>query len=356
MSGASGLRPHDHGSAGGGGSLASTAGFASPMTTQDDIIIGGASGVATRLAKGTDSQVLTVDPSTHHLVWATPSSGFSDPMTTRGDIIVRNASNATDRLGRGAASTVLTSDGTDIAWTAPAAGTGTAPLQSATQAVFSSDCFFRATSTIYDGDVAQSVSGSGAATSAGPNPTDVNHPGVIQLSCGTTTTGRCGLLGLGGSVVFGGGAVTFGSVVNIYALSDGTNTFTVRTGLGDRADTEPNDGAYFRYTHSVNGGRWQAVTRSNDSETVADTGISATANTDGFSAMHRFEVLVNAAGTSVDFKIDGTLVATNVATIPTGAARATSLLPLALIASAGTGFRIAYLDAYWCTITFTTAR
>src|SRR6478736_1634707 len=49
----------------------------SPMTTQDDLIVGGASGTRTRLAKGSDGQVLTVDPSTHHLVWATPTGGGS---------------------------------------------------------------------------------------------------------------------------------------------------------------------------------------------------------------------------------------------------------------------------------------
>lgn len=52
--------------------------MANPMTTQDDIIVGGASGVAGRLGKGTDGQVLTVDPSTHHLVWADPSGGVAD--------------------------------------------------------------------------------------------------------------------------------------------------------------------------------------------------------------------------------------------------------------------------------------
>lgn len=50
-------------------------GFTNPMTTQDDIIIGGSAGAAARLAKGSDSQVLTVDPTTHHLVWATPTGG-----------------------------------------------------------------------------------------------------------------------------------------------------------------------------------------------------------------------------------------------------------------------------------------
>src|SRR4029079_19268249 len=44
------------------------------LTTQDDIIVRDASAPA-RLAKGTDGQVLTVDPTTHHLVWATPTGG-----------------------------------------------------------------------------------------------------------------------------------------------------------------------------------------------------------------------------------------------------------------------------------------
>jgi hypothetical protein len=50
-------------------------GFANPMTTQDDLIVAGSSGTPGRLAKGSDGQVLTVDPTTHHLIWATPTSG-----------------------------------------------------------------------------------------------------------------------------------------------------------------------------------------------------------------------------------------------------------------------------------------
>lgn len=49
--------------------------MSNPMTTQDDIIVGGVAGAPGRLAKGTDGQVLTVDPTTHHLVWATPGGG-----------------------------------------------------------------------------------------------------------------------------------------------------------------------------------------------------------------------------------------------------------------------------------------
>lgn len=70
-----------------------------PMTTVNDVIVGGASGAPARLAKGTDGQVLTVDPVTHNLVWATPSAGFSNPMTTAGDLIYESGGD----LIRGAA-------------------------------------------------------------------------------------------------------------------------------------------------------------------------------------------------------------------------------------------------------------
>ncbi len=88
-----------------------------PMTTLDDIIIGGSSGLPTRLAKGSNGHVLTISGS-GHVVWAASSSGFADPTTTRGDLIYHDASSTT-RLALGAADTLLTSDGTDAAWVAP---------------------------------------------------------------------------------------------------------------------------------------------------------------------------------------------------------------------------------------------
>jgi hypothetical protein len=83
-------------------------------------------------APSAGQQRLYIDSTTHKLkrtdssgtdVDIEAASGLSDPMTTRGDIIVRNASNVTARLARGSASQVLTSDGTDVAWAAPTAGT-----------------------------------------------------------------------------------------------------------------------------------------------------------------------------------------------------------------------------------------
>lgn len=50
-------------------------GMTNPMSAQDDLIIGGAAGAPSRLGKGSDGQVLTVDPTTHHLLWAAAGGG-----------------------------------------------------------------------------------------------------------------------------------------------------------------------------------------------------------------------------------------------------------------------------------------
>jgi hypothetical protein len=101
------------------------AGMTNPMTTQDDLIVGGSSGAATRLAKGSDGQVLTVDPTSHHLAWDTPSTGFADPTTTKGDLIAHGTS--TTRLPVGTDAQVLTADSTQtlgLKWAAASGGGG----------------------------------------------------------------------------------------------------------------------------------------------------------------------------------------------------------------------------------------
>jgi hypothetical protein len=94
----------------------------STMTTLDDIIVGGASGAPARLGKGTDGQVLTVDPTTHHLLWATPAAG-SSPLTTKGDI--HGFSTVDVRVPIGTDAYVLTADSAQtlgLKWAASASG------------------------------------------------------------------------------------------------------------------------------------------------------------------------------------------------------------------------------------------
>ena len=54
---------------------ANDSGMANPMTSAGDLIVGGSSGTASRLAKGTAGQVLSVNSGGTGLEWSTPASG-----------------------------------------------------------------------------------------------------------------------------------------------------------------------------------------------------------------------------------------------------------------------------------------
>ncbi len=82
--------------------------MANPMTTQGDVIIGGASGAPARLAVGTARQVLAVNSGATAPEWvASPQS----LMTEQGDILYASAANTPASLPHGTAGQVLQSGG-----------------------------------------------------------------------------------------------------------------------------------------------------------------------------------------------------------------------------------------------------
>jgi hypothetical protein len=105
----------------------------------------------------------------------------------------------------------------------------------------------------------------------------------------------------------------------IVTLSDATNTYTWRAGFLDSNTAESTDGVFFRYTHSVNGGRYQAVTRNNSVETATDTGVAAAAN-----VWDRFEIAVDPVAPFATFFIDDVRVAEQATNIPLLTGRETS--------------------------------
>ena len=152
------------------------------------------------------------------------------------------------------------------------------------------------------------------------NGLDASSPGVVQLDMGTTTTGQAALFGSQGNLLgmlnFGAaGSMTMAWRVHIPVLSDGTNRFTLRCGIGDSAGGEPSHGIFFRYVDNVNSGNWQAVAE-NSGATVADTTVAVVANT-----WYELKVVINAAGTSADFYVNGV----NKCTIATGLPSASRL-------------------------------
>ena len=97
--------------------------FVDPLTTVGDMIYRNVSNATSRLAIGSNGQVLTVQAD-GTANWQNPTSGFTDPMTNAGDIILRDGSNTTTRLGVGSPGQVLKVAGTGntLTW---AAGTST---------------------------------------------------------------------------------------------------------------------------------------------------------------------------------------------------------------------------------------
>ncbi len=309
------------------------------LDAKGDLIVASAADVAARLAVGTNTHVLTADSAEATGVkWATPS-GFANPMTTVGDLIKGEAAGAAARIAIGTESDVLTTVGGVPVWQAPSATpVGIETLRS--QVRIMDDLIYN-TGTYYAGGVLPALSGSGAISGVGGEP---GRPGIINFATGTTTTGRSGLYTTGtgqtAAIGFGGGRVRFGGLMKISTLSDGTDRFTIRAGCVNSSAGD-GSGVYFRYRDDLSSGNWEAVCRNGASETATSTGTAAD------TSWHRFEWDVNAAGTSVTFSIDGTVVATVTTNIPATGAGVAGLLPIQIVKSLGTTSRVILGDAYW---------
>lgn len=99
-----------------------------PMTTAGDIIVADTGGTPLRLAKGSDSTVLTVSASTHLPVWSAPSAGgasTSDHFVTTQAESDLSAETARPELGD-----YNTGTPTAIDFSSPATGTGASTVSS----------------------------------------------------------------------------------------------------------------------------------------------------------------------------------------------------------------------------------
>jgi hypothetical protein len=183
--------------------------------------------------------------------------------------------------------------------------------------------------------------------------TTENCLGVASVGTSSSTAG--------GSTISGGStpSINFGNGFTfvlkwrcaLETVSDGTDTYTVSVGFHDVLTSgDAVDGAYFRYTHGTNSGKWQAVTRSNSSEKEEDTGVTAVVTTYSI-----FEIRVNSDGSQVDFYINGTKTNDITTTIPTGSARLTNFL-IKIEKTAGSTARKFYADYVQLTASRTTAR
>lgn len=147
-------------------------------------------------------------------------------------------------------------------------------------------------------------------TSNGANTFPVTDTlGRVGIARSSTTSNAAGAAGFRmsvGDLVLGLGRLPFRTEVRLTQLSNGTDSFWYKAGFGEMyTNALPVDGAYFRYTHGTNSGKFQCVAVSNSVEVTADSGITVVAGT-----WYVLEHEVNAAGTQARFWINGTLVAT----------------------------------------------
>jgi hypothetical protein len=273
-----------------------------------------------------------------------PASGALalDPTTTQGDLSVRGAASL-ERLAIGANGSVLTSNGSSLVYLYPE------EAKRASLVEHHDDWIAGAVASEAGWLAAQTGTGAGSSVLAAA-PVDENHPGILQLSTGTTATGYAAIHRGVGSMLLGGAAIVQEWLVRVPTLSDGTNTYVLRIGLGDSTTgTAHTDGVFFEYSSAVSP-NWQIRTRANNADTTTASSTSVTAG-----AWVKLRLEINAPGTSVTFYVNGSAIGTHSANIPLGAGR--QLGPIAsIIKTVGTTARLAHIDYYYQRMVLSTPR
>lgn len=151
-------------------------------------------------------------------------------------------------------------------------------------------------------------------------------PCMVQFDIGAAAGNDASVRTAGtGTFTFAQGTMRFFAYVQETAVSNSAaNGYVAIAGFTDAdansGGTAGTDGCFFRYSDNINSGKWQGVCEGANTESTVDTGITYTAGT-----MRQLAVVVNAAGTSVQFYVDGvaTGAAITGANIPTGVGEST---------------------------------
>lgn len=156
------------------------------------------------------------------------------------------------------------------------------------------------------------------------------NPGVVTPTNGAFASMTLDNSDNTASIQLGGGQIELNYVLKLTTLSVVGNRYNFYCGLGG---ITPNNGIYFTYSDNLNSGNWQIVcskagvgTTTTNTSTAAGTGYV------------NLGIIINAAGNSVEFTIDGSSVGTiATANIPTAAisplvsfVRSSGALPAAL--------------------------
>lgn len=188
----------------------------------------------------------------------------------------------------------------------------------------------------------------GTAANAQTSPSTAAHPGIRTLNTGTDTTGEAMMVhgssseSTDGNIILGGGYHEVFFVLNLSTLSTAGEEYALYFGLTSGLEaflTHPGSyGCFFQYKRGTST-NWQGLTKNAGSSTTASSGSNVAVAT----GWNNFKITINAAATSVSFYVNGTLIGTSAANIPTAAAHPISL-GVAIQKSAGTTARTVDID------------
>lgn len=182
-------------------------------------------------------------------------------------------------------------------------------------------------------------------TGAGATPTilmppDNAHPGILNLSTGTTATGKSGIF-LSPSITTNSmkpyaGQFAMTWYLQVPILSNGTDRFAFRFGFGDSITADFANGIYFEYDDSASA-NWRVKTAAASTRTVVDSGVAVASGT-----WTKFQIFTNNAAVSFSYSINGSTVGTISSNMPT-----LDVSPIAFIIKAlGTTARNVYIDYF----------
>lgn len=139
---------------------------------------------------------------------------------------------------------------------------------------------------------------------------DSGHPGVLELSTGSSSTAT-NFINFFYALSLGQGTYSLDILAKIPTLSTAAQRFNIYIGFMD--NFAPANGCYFYYRDNVNSGRWQIKNTASSTTTTANTVTTVDTN------WHKFSIRVNAAATSVGYFIDDVQVSNSPLTtnIPT---------------------------------------
>jgi hypothetical protein len=193
------------------------------------------------------------------------------------------------------------------------------------------------------------ISNSGTGSGGASQLSEADHPGVWRVSCGTTSTGFANLNHVQSTswFYFNDGAIVFEAWVKLpTTLSDGTDNYIVRCGLGQSTSGDGNNGAFFKYNHALNSGNWTFIMRAAGADVLSiNTGTAAAANT-----WVRLKFTIAASTQAAEVFINGTSVGSGTPSSTIGS----QLVGLMhqVVKSAGTTTEHFYIDSLYIKQTF----